>query len=53
MAMMGRRAIDAIQVMIDWHGLTDPAQNMIDESQVLFFRLAEDRLEAMPGLHVF
>ncbi|MCA9017822.1 MAG: HAD family phosphatase, partial [Planctomycetaceae bacterium] len=49
-AMMGRRAIEAVQVMIDWHELSDTAENLIDESQVLFFELAKDRLEAMPGL---
>jgi len=49
-AMMGRRAIEAVQVMIDWHELSDTAEDLIDESQVLFFELAKDRLEAMPGL---
>lgn len=49
-AMMGRRAIEAVQVMIDWHDLSDTAEHLIDESQVLFFELAKDRLEAMPGL---
>ncbi len=50
-AMMGRRAVEAIQVMIDWHALPDTADQLIDESQVLFFELAQDRLEAMPGLY--
>lgn len=50
-AMMGRRAIEAVQVMIDWHELDDTAEALIDESQVLFFQLAEDRLAAMPGLY--
>ena len=49
-AMMGRRAIEAVQVMINWHELSDTAEDLIDESQVLFFELAKDRLEAMPGL---
>lgn len=50
-AMMGRRAVEAVQVMIDWHGLPDSAEKLIDESQVLFFELAHNRLEAMPGLY--
>ena len=50
-AMMGRRAVEAVQVMIDWHGLPDSAEKLIDESQILFFELAHNRLEAMPGLY--
>jgi len=50
-AMMGRRAIEAVQVMIDWHELNDTPDELIDESQVLFFELAQNRLEAMPGLY--
>lgn len=50
-SMMGRRAIEAVQVMIDWHDLPDSPDTLIDESQILFFELARDRLEAMPGLY--
>lgn len=50
-AMMGRRAHEAIQIMIDTHSLPETPEALIDESQVLFFELAQNRLEPMPGLH--
>jgi HAD superfamily hydrolase (TIGR01509 family) len=48
--MMGRRAHEALQVMVDAHSLPDSIQELADESRVLFFELAVNRLEAMPGL---
>jgi HAD superfamily hydrolase (TIGR01509 family) len=48
--MMGRRAPEAIGVMIDFHGLSDTVESLIDESRTLFFELAGDRLAPMPGL---
>jgi HAD superfamily hydrolase (TIGR01509 family) len=48
--MMGRRAPEAIGVLIDYHGLTDSVESLMHESWVLFFELAGDRLAPMPGL---
>ncbi|MBS0263296.1 MAG: HAD family phosphatase [Planctomycetes bacterium] len=49
--MMGRRAPEALQIMIDYHSLeTDTVQGLIDETRQAFTELAEDRLAPMPGL---
>jgi len=48
--MMGRRAPEAIQLMIDFHGLADTVAVLIDETRQLFLELAVDRLAPMPGL---
>jgi HAD superfamily hydrolase (TIGR01509 family) len=48
--MMGRRAHEAIQIMIDLHQLPDTVHELAAESQILFFELARDRLAPMPGL---
>lgn len=48
--MMGRRAHEAIQIMIDLHQLPDTVHELAEESQILFFELARDRLAPMPGL---
>ncbi len=50
LAMMGRRAPEAIQVMIDRHQLPDTVQELIDETAKVFAMVAETRLETMPGL---
>ena len=49
--MMGRRSQDALQVMIDMHNLAETPEQLAAESWDLFFDLAADRLEAMPGLY--
>jgi hypothetical protein len=49
--MMGRRAPEALQLMIDFHGLADSVPGLIDETRVLFTELAVDRLAPMPGLY--
>lgn len=49
--MMGRRAPDAMQILIEYHALTATIDELIDESRVLFFELATDRLAPMPGLY--
>lgn len=49
--MMGRRAPEAIQLMIDYHTLTDTVAALIDETRELFLELAVDRLAPMPGLY--
>src|SRR5262245_24943640 len=48
--MMGRRAPEAIRIMIDFHGLVDTVEQLIDETRGLFFELAGERLAPMPGL---
>jgi len=48
--MMGRPAVAAIQVMIDFHSLDDSVQNLIAESDEIFNRMLPLRLEPMPGL---
>lgn len=49
-AMMGRPAPAALQVMIDWHQLTDTVEVLIAESEVSFWEFATDKLRAMPGV---
>jgi HAD superfamily hydrolase (TIGR01509 family) len=49
--MMGRRAPEALQLMIDFHELADSVPGLIDETRTLFTELAVDRLAPMPGLY--
>jgi HAD superfamily hydrolase (TIGR01509 family) len=49
--MMGRRAPEALQIMIDFHNLPDTVPGLIDETRTLFTELAVDRLAPMPGLY--
>jgi HAD superfamily hydrolase (TIGR01509 family) len=49
--MMGRRAPEALGLMIEFHGLVDDTVGgLIDETRTLFAELAVDRLAPMPGL---
>ena len=49
--MMGRRAPEALQLMIDFHDLSDDTvPGLIHETRTLFTELAVDRLAPMPGL---
>lgn len=49
--MMGRRAPEALQIMIDFHALAaDTVAGLIEETRTLFTELAVDRLAPMPGL---
>jgi HAD superfamily hydrolase (TIGR01509 family) len=48
--MMGRRAPESMQVMIDYHELEDTVDGLIAETKVLFTEIAVDRLAPMPGL---
>ncbi|MBI3860356.1 MAG: HAD family phosphatase [Planctomycetia bacterium] len=49
--MMGRRAPEALQLMIDYHVLsTDTVTGLMEETRTLFAELAVDRLAPMPGL---
>jgi HAD superfamily hydrolase (TIGR01509 family) len=49
--MMGRRAPEALQIMIEFHSLPDTVPGLIDETRTLFTELAVDRLAPMPGLY--
>jgi len=49
--MMGRRAPEALSLMIDFHALVqDTVHGLITETRTLFTELAVDRLAPMPGL---
>lgn len=48
-AMMGRPQKVALQVMIDWHSLTDTVEMLAAETKELFQGLLDSRLEPMPG----
>jgi HAD superfamily hydrolase (TIGR01509 family) len=48
--MMGRRANEAFQVMIDTCGLTESIESLRAESQEIFDSLLDDNLAPMPGL---
>lgn len=49
-AMMGRPGSVALQIMIDWHGLTDTVEQLALESDGVFAEILHERLELMPGL---
>ncbi len=49
--MMGRRAPEALGIMIAAHGLSDTVSQLIEETRVLFTALAAERLAPMPGLY--
>jgi len=48
--MMGRKAQAALQLMIDWHQLTDTVEELLAESREIMLRLLPARLAPMPGL---
>ena len=50
MSMMGRRATEAFQVMIDMMELDDSIETLRDESAEVFDSLLDDILAPMPGL---
>tara|TARA_R110002049_G_scaffold285698_2_gene466824 strand:- start:34659 stop:35339 length:681 start_codon:yes stop_codon:yes gene_type:complete len=49
--MMGRIGLSAVQQMIDFHGLDDSPQSILDESDELYGELLASGLQPMPGLH--
>src|SRR5258708_8213714 len=49
--MMGRRAPEALQLMIEYHSLADTVPGLIDETRTLFTELAVNRLAPMPRLY--
>ena len=48
--MMGRKALVALQLMIDWHHLSDTAEELLVESREILTQLWPARLAPMPGL---
>jgi len=49
-AMMGRPAIKALQVMIDWNDLKDTPAELAAETEQIFKGILDVRLAPMPGL---
>jgi len=47
--MMGRPQRVSLQIMIDWHGLTDTIETLACETGEIFADLLDTRLEPMPG----
>jgi len=47
--MMGRPQRVSLQIMIDWHGLTDTIETLARETGEIFSGLLDTRLELMPG----
>ena len=47
--MMGRPQQVSLQIMIDWHGLTDTIETLARETGEIFSSLLETRLQPMPG----
>lgn len=48
--MMGRQSDKALQIMIDWHGLSDTVESLAAESMEAMYGLLATRLAPMPGL---
>jgi HAD superfamily hydrolase (TIGR01509 family) len=48
--MMGRPPRVALQLMIDWNGLTETPAQLAAETEAIFPEILDARLECMPGL---
>ena len=48
--MMGRQSREALQIMIDWHGLSDTTDQLETETDDIFGELLQTELKPMPGL---
>lgn len=48
--MMGQPATAALAAMIEWHSLDDVLEDLVVESDEVFWQQVEGRLELMPGL---
>jgi HAD superfamily hydrolase (TIGR01509 family) len=49
--MMGRPVADSMQIMIDYHSLSDKLDDLLLEVREVIARLIADKLAAMPGLY--
>ena len=47
--MMGRPQRVSLQIMIDWHGLSDTIETLAHETREIFVDLLDTRLKPMPG----
>jgi len=48
--MMGRVGVPCMQEMVDFHSLTDSAEQLLEESDRLYLELLAEELRPMPGL---
>lgn len=48
--MMGRIGIAAIEQMVDFHSLSDSAEQLLEESDVLFAQMLSQGVQQMPGV---
>lgn len=48
--MMGRQSHEALQIMIDWHDLSDNVAQLEAETDVIFSKIIQTDLKPMPGL---
>ncbi len=48
--MMGRKSPEALQLMIDWHQLSETPQELTDESMKIIFGLLPEQLKPLTGL---
>jgi HAD superfamily hydrolase (TIGR01509 family) len=48
--MMGKRPHDSFQVLVDATGITEPIDDLLDESRIIFYELLDDHLAPMPGI---
>ena len=48
--MIGRRPLEAFAALTELTGITDPIEDLMDETRVLFAEFAEQHLDCMPGL---
>ena len=51
--MMGRPVVDAIQLMIDCHSLSDPLEDLMGECKEVLDALMATSLAPMPGVEQF
>lgn len=49
--MMGQPGPQAIQILIDYYGLAEPWQAVLDEAEAIFDQLVKQDLRPLPGLH--
>ncbi|MGI9430424.1 MAG: HAD family hydrolase [Bythopirellula sp.] len=48
--MMGRQSHKALELMIDWHQLSETPEQLAEESMEIMYRMLPDHLAPMPGL---
>lgn len=49
--MMGRRPVEAFEIMVEMHALDESIDALLEESREIFSGLVPEMLQAMPGLH--